>query len=421
MGEALRLTKLIAGHFYPVHRALKEGAFAEYWLSGGRGSGKSSFISLELWLGLIRDPGANAVIYRKVAGTLRELVYEQMLWAAEALGLGGLIRARVTPLELVYLPTGQRVLFRGADDPGKSKSIKLAKGYFKYLWFEELTEFSGMEDVRTIKASVLRGGAAACTFFSYNPPRSLNNWTNAEALNVRPDRLRHHSDYGQLPPDWLGESFLREAAALRASNEQAWRHMYLGEAVGSGGQVFENLELRALTAEELGGFDRLYNGLDFGFAVDPDAFVRAHLDAARRDLYILDEYVQPHTPVARLAGEIAARAGRELVTCDSADPRMIAELRERGIRAVGAKKGPGSVERGLRWLQELNRIVIDPARCPRAAREFSRYEYARDREGNFLSAYPDRDNHTIDAVRYALEAAIDRRAAETVDRKKWGI
>ena len=268
---------------------------------------------------------------------------------------------------------------------------------------------------------MLRGGGPACTFYSYNPPRSLNNWTNAEALNARPDRLRHHSDYTRLRPDWLGESFLNEAAALRAANETAWRHMYLGEAVGTGGQVFENLELRPLADAEIGRFDRCRNGLDFGFAVDPDAFVRVHLDAARRTLYLLDEYVQPHTPVDRLAAEIAARAGRETVTCDSADPRMIAELRRRGVRAVGAKKGPGSVERGLRWLQELVRIVIDPARCPRAAREFSRYEYARDREGNYLAEYPDRDNHTIDAVRYALEAASDRRAAGTVDRRKLGL
>ena len=418
---AVCLSELIAGHFWPVHRALRAERYAEYWLSGGRGSGKSSFISLELWLGLVRSPEANAVIYRKVAGTLRESVYEQMLWAADALGLSERIKARVTPLEIEYLPTGQRVLFRGADDPGKSKSIKVARGYFKYLWFEELTEFSGMDDVRTIKASVLRGGDGACTFYSYNPPRSLNNWTNAEALDARPDRLRHHSDYTQLPPAWLGEGFLSEAAALREANEQAYRHMYLGEAVGSGGQVFENLELRALTAAEIAGCDRCRNGLDFGFAVDPDAFVRVSLDAKRRTLYFVDEYVQPHTPLERLAREVQARAGRETVTCDSADPRLIAELRQRGVRAVGARKGPGSVERGLRWLQELHRIVIDPARCPRAAREFSRYEYARDREGNYLAEYPDRDNHTIDAARYALESASDGRKAGTVERERLGI
>lgn len=421
MARRIKLSGCIARHFDPLHAALRREAYGEYWLSGGRGSGKSSFISLEIWLGLLRHPEANALVCRKVAGTLRESVYEQMLWAAEALGLGERVRARLSPLELVYAPTGQRVLFRGADDPGKSKSIKLARGYFKYLWFEELTEFSGMEDVRTIKASVIRGGGPASTFYSYNPPRSLNNWTNAEALSARPDRLRHHSDYRQMPPEWLGESFIREAELLRAANERAWRHIYLGEAVGTGGQVFDNLELRAITEEELAGFDRFRNGLDFGFAVDPDAFVRLHVDVKRRAVYFVDEYVQPHTPIDRLAEEVRTRAGGELVTCDSADPRMIAELRQRGLRATGAKKGPGSVERGLRWLQELSRIVIDPGRCPAAAREFSRYEYARDREGNCLAEYPDKDNHTIDAARYALEGVLDGKTARTLERGRLGI
>lgn len=418
--DGVRLSGVIARHYYPLHSAFRAERYAEYWLSGGRGSGKSSFISLEIWLGLVRNPEANAIIYRKVAGTLRESVYEQMLWAAEALGMSDRVRARVTPLELVYLPTGQRVLFRGADDPGKSKSLKLARGYFKYLWFEELTEFSGMEDVRTIKASVIRGGEG-CTLYSYNPPRSLNNWTNAEALAARPDRLKHHSDYTQMPREWLGESFLREAEALRASSEQAYRHMYLGEAVGTGGQVFENLELREIGDSELRRFDRFRSGLDFGFAVDPDAFVRLHVDAGRRTVYFVDEYVQPHTPVDRLAAEIAARTAGEVVVCDSADPRMMAELRQRGLRVTGARKGPGSVERGLRWLQELARIVIDPRRCPAAAREFSRYEYARDREGNYIAEYPDRDNHTIDAARYALEAVQSGRTAQTVDRQGLGF
>jgi len=417
----VRLAERIARHFDPVHRAIKRGEYAEYWLSGGRGSGKSSFISLEIWLGILKEPEANAIIYRKVAATLRESVYEQMLWAADQLGLEGYIQAKLSPLEIVYLPTGQRVLFRGADDAGKSKSLKVAKGYFKYLWFEELTEFAGMEDVRTIKASVIRGGGRAYTFYSYNPPRSAGSWVNGECRAARRDRLVHHSDYRQMPGEWLGESFIREAEMLRDANETAYRHVYLGEAVGTGGQVFTNLEVRAIGEAEISGFGRLYNGLDFGFAVDPDAFVRVHMDVRRRTLYFVDEYVQPHTPVEKLAEEILRRAGTESVACDSADPRMIAELRRRGVKASGAKKGPGSVERGMRWLQELAKIVIDPARCPEAAREFSTYEYARDREGRPVAAYPDKGNHTIDAVRYALEGVMDARSAQTMDRGRLGL
>ncbi|MCL2545031.1 MAG: phage terminase large subunit [Clostridia bacterium] len=415
------LSKLIAPAFRPVHTDVNRAAHAEYWLKGGRGSGKSSFVSLEIVTGLLRDPQANAIVYRKVAATLRESVYMQIAWAIDALGLACWFRSSLSPLEIKYQPTGQRILFRGAGDPAKSKSIKLLKGHFKYLWFEELTEFRGMEDIRTIKASVIRGGPAI-TFYTYNPPRSAQNWTNAEALIPRADRLVHHSDYTRMPPQWLGPSFLAEAEALRVANERAWRHTYLGEVTGCGGQVFDNLLLRTLAGEEMAGFDRLYCGLDHGFAVDPAALVVVHYDKGARTLYLIDEYCK----VGASYDDIAAAARRALppgaaITADSAEPRSNDELARRGLCVAGATKGPGSVEHGMRWLQDLAAIVIDPARCPCAAREFTRYAYEPDRNGGFKAAYPDRDNHTIDAVRYGLEPVIGRRVARIPNRMRLGI
>ncbi len=422
MPEPTRLSALIAPAYYGLHGDLKAGRHAEYWLKGGRGSAKSSFISLEIILGLMRDPEASAIVYRKVAATLRESVYEQMIWAVEKLGLGDWFRYRLCPLEIERIGTGQRVLFRGADDPGKSKSIKLAHGYFKYLWFEELSEFDGMADVRTIKASVFRGTAARCaTLFSYNPPVAPDDWVNQEALAARPDRCVHHSDYTQLPPEWLGDAFLSEAEQLRGANLRAWRHMYMGEATGSGGQVFDNLSIRAIDGAEIERLGAFYNGLDFGFAVDPDALIRAACDLRTRRLWLVGEYWGVRTPLDALAARAAALAGGEVVRCDSAEPRMIAELRGRGVNAVGAKKGPGSVAHGMRWLQELSEIIIDPARCPNAAREFAAYAYRQDGRGGFCAEYPDRNNHLIDALRYAMEPAIDRRAAHSVNRRALGI
>lgn len=422
MDEPVRLSALIGPDFHGLHNDLKAGRHAEYWLKGGRGSGKSSFLSLEIALGMMRDPQASAIIYRKVAATLRESVYEQMIWAVEQLGLGDWFRYRLSPLEIVRVDTGQRILFRGADDPGKSKSIKLAKGYFRYLWFEELSEFDGMEDVRTIRASVFRGAAARCaTLFSYNPPRAPDNWVNQEALAPREGRIVHHSDYTRMPAEWLGASFLEEAERLRQTNERAWRHMYMGEAVGSGGQVFDNLELRRIDDGELDGLGAFYVGLDFGFAADPDAIVRAAYDPRKRRLWLAGEYSRVRTPLDALAERAKALAGDETVRCDSADPRMIQELRQRGVRAVGAKKGPGSVAHGMRWLQELSGIIIDPARCPDAAREFSAYSYRPDGRGGFCAEYPDRDNHLIDALRYAMEPVIGRREARSVDRRALGL
>ena len=415
------LSDVIAPAFRGVHADVRRGGHGEYWLSGGRGSGKSSFASVEVLLLLLRNPEINAAVFRKVGATLRDSVMEQIVWAARMLGISHLIQTRVSPMEIEYRPTGQKVLFRGADDPGKTKSLKLAKGRFGCLWFEELTEFNGMEDVRSIKASVVRGGGAV-TFFSYNPPLSASGWVNAEALRVRDDRLIHRSDYRSMPREWLGEGFLADAEALRLSNERAYRHMYLGEAVGTGLQVFDNVEIRTVTEEERGGFDRICCGLDFGFAVDPDAFVRMHLDRKRGMLFVLDEYYAVRTPLETLAERVRALMGDgESVICDSADPRLIDELKRRGVRALPARKGPGSVERGIRQMQELRGIVIDPVRCPNAAREFSGYEYARGRNGEAVAACPDADNHTIDAARYALESVTALREARSVDRVALGI
>ncbi len=190
---------------------------------------------------------------------------------------------------------------------------------------------------------------------------------------------------------------------------------------GTGGQVFDNVEIRKITDEEIGTIGKFYNGLDFGFAVDPDAFIRWGWNPAERAIMAISEYYGAHTPTDVLAEKVKGLAGDETVRCDSADPRMIAELRRRGVNAVGVKKGPGSVEHGMRWLQDLGKIIIDPARTPNAAREFSGYEYESDRNGNFLPDYPDRENHTIDGSRYALEPLIGQRDMKTASKSMLGL
>lgn len=420
----VRISRLIAAPFLPVHADVKAKKHSEYWLMGGRGSTKSSFVALEIILGLMRTPEANAIVYRKVAATLRESVFEQLTAAIDYLGVREYFKFRVSPMEIRYKPTGQRIIFRGADDPSKSKSIKLSRGFFGFLWFEELAEFQGMEAVRTIKASVIRGtprGQRAITFYSYNPPISAQNWVNIEAAKLVEGRLVHKSCYLDVPREWLGEEFIAEAEALKASNERAYRHMYRGEITGTGGNVFDNLQIRTITTEELDAQAYFFNGQDFGFAVDPDAFIRVAYDLKKKQIYIASEYYSARTPTDRLAEEIKRRAEHGTVRCDSADPRMINELRSRGINALGVKKGPGSVEHGIRWLQDLSAIVIDPARTPNAAREFKTYEYEQDRNGGFLPEYPDRDNHLIDAARYALEQEIGKKKLKTISKSTLGI
>ena len=403
--SAICIYDSMARTFWDLYDDLKRDGHAEYWLKGGRGSTKSSFISLVIVRGLLADPNSNAIIYRKVGNTIKDSVYSQMLWAIDQLQLAPWFQAKVSPFELIYKPTGQRVLFRGADDPLKSKSIKLQHGYFRYLWFEELSEFRGMEDIRTIKQSVFRGVDRGVTLYSYNPPKSAQNWVNTEALKSVTGRLVHHSTYLDVPKEWLKEAFISEAERLAQSNERAYRNEYMGEVTGTGGTVFDNLVLREISADEIGGFGATYAGLDFGWFPDPLHFVRCAYDPARRRLCIFDEYRTVKTSnadVYRILTEQKQLTAAEEVIADSAEMKSVNDMRSYGMRCIAATKGPGSVRASMRWLQALNEIVIDPARCPEAAQEFSQYEYERTRDGEFVDAYPDANNHAIDAVRYAL-------------------
>lgn len=197
--EQVKLTDVIAPSFYEVHRDIAAGGHTYYKLDGGRGSVKSTTIGSEIILGIMRDAQhgimSNAVAFRRYKEQLHDSVFEQLLWCISKLGVEGQWKATVSPLRLTFIPTGQVILFRGADKAKKSKSIKVSKGYIKYLWFEELDEFESPEKIRSVRQSVVRGGEAFVVFYSYNPPRSQRNWVNNPANWQRPDLLEHHSTY----------------------------------------------------------------------------------------------------------------------------------------------------------------------------------------------------------------------------------
>lgn len=406
----IRLKDLIAPTFRPVYDDIKALKHAEYWEKGGRGSTKSSFISMAICCGLMWDRDANAIIYRRVGNTLKDSVYSQMLWALDMLGISEYWKPKASPLEIVNVKTGQRILFRGADDPLKSKSIKLAKGYFKYLWFEELAEFRSMEDIRSIKQSVLRGNRKACTIYSYNPPRSAQNWVNAESLVDRPDRLVHASSYLDVDPEWLGETFLAEANALARTNERAYRNEYLGEVTGNGGNVFENLEVRDIPQEEIDTLQTFCQGIDWGYFPDPFAWVRCGFDPRSRTLYIIDECVLNRMGNREAYDRIKDKLRKdETLIADSAEPKSVNDFKEYGAWWIrGAVKGPGSVDYSMKWLASLSKIIID-RKCTVSAREFTQYEYLRNSRDEFIEGYPDKDNHMIDATRYALSTVWKQR------------
>lgn len=408
MMSDIRLSEKIGSAFYDVAHDVFLHGHTHYDFSGGRGSLKSSTVSVLVPLLLINNPGTHALVLRKVANTIRDSVYAQYIWAIGELGMAAYWEAKVAPMELIYKPTGQKIMFRGADDPMKIKSIKVPFGYIAVTHFEEKDQFAGRAEIRTILQSTMRGGSKYWNFESYNPPISRDNWANKDSLEERADRLCHKSTYLQAPPEWLGEQFLAEAEHLKATDERAYQHEYLGIPVGTGGNVFDHLELREITDEEMSHFDHIYQGVDYGWFPDPFAFIRLHYDRARETIYLMDEIYQ-NKLTNEASGNIIIQRGYKdaYITCDSAEPKSVADYRAMGLPAKAAVKGPGSVDYGMKWLQR-RKIVIDRKRTPNAYNEFVNYEYDRNKDGDIISGYPDENNHLIDATRYAVER-ISRR------------
>ena len=400
----IKLAQRIAPSFFELHQAVKENRYTHYWLSGGRGSGKSSFISIEIILGMMKNKHINAMALRKVGVNLRDSVFAQLEWAIDLLGVGQYWETKISPMEMVYLPTGQKIIFRGADNPKKIKSAKFSKGYCGYIWYEEADEFGGMEEIRSINQSLLRGGDRFWVFYSYNPPKSVRSWVNQEILLEREDRIVHKSTYLDVPRSWLGDQFITEAEHLKKVNPEAYDHEYLGMVTGTGAEVFTNLEIRPITEEEIQAFDRISRGIDWGYAADPFHYTVNHYDKTRKKLYIFFE-IQKRRLSNWKAAEMVREENKEngLIICDSAEPKSIGDFTDAGLRVMGAKKGPDSVEYGMKWLQDLEAIIIDPIRCPNTAKEFLEYELEPDGKGGYLGRFPDRDNHSIDAVRYSRE------------------
>lgn len=414
----IRLSSLIGPAFHELARDVFAHGHTHYDLSGGRGSLKSSCISLLIPLLIVQNPGTHACVFRKVQNTIRDSVFSQYVWAIGMLGMADLWDSRTSPLELIYKPTGQKIMFRGMDDPMKLKSIKAPFGYIAYTHFEEKDQFAGRKEIRTVLQSTMRGGSKFWNFESYNPPISRDNWANLDSQEIRTDRLCHKSTYLQAPVEWLGEQFLAEAEYVKSVNEREYRHEYLGEAVGTGSEVFENIEIRQITDEEISHFDRIQNGVDWGWYPDPWAFNRMHYDAARRQLYIFQELTANKQGNKETAERVLALGltREDRIVADSAEPKSVADYRKFGLNCVGAEKGPGSVEYSMKWLQQLNKIIIDPVRCPETKKEFTSYEYERNKDGEIISGYPDKNNHHIDAVRYG-EEPIWRKPGQPVTSK----
>ena len=410
--------KDMASSFVDIHRDILDREHREYYLEGGRGSTKSSAISEIIIELLENNPRMCAVVLRKVKDTLKDSVYAQLCWAIDTLdetypGLKDRWKPTKSPLEIVNQRTGQVIYFRGADDYGKIKSLKTPKDkYVGITWYEEFDQFAGMNEVRKINQSLIRGGDDFIQLYSYNTPASTQHFVNVEKIIPKPNRLVHLSDYRSVPKKWLGQAFIDEAEFLKETNEKLYENEYLGLMTGVGGNVFENIELREITDQEISTFDYIYQGLDFGWFPDPNAWTKCCYNPSQRTLYIFDELVVNKTPNEEMWRKLQEEKGvtnDDMIIGDSAEPKSIGDFRSYGSSMRGAEKGPDSVPYSMKWLSSLAKIVIDPNRCPVSAQEFSTYEYEQDKDGNYISGYVDADNHCIDSIRYALNSVWKKR------------
>ena len=409
--------------FDDVLEDILEHNHVHYVFKGGRGSTKSSFISLAIPLLIIKNPNIHVVVFRKVGNTMKNSVWGQVVWGINRWGLESLFHIpKSIANPIIYKPTGQQIMFFGLDDPNKVKSVKLPFGYIAVTWFEELDQYEGEAEIRKVLQSTMRGGQLFWDFRSFNPPISNINWANQYATDAmsRENTLVTSNTYLDVPEEWLGQAFLDEAEDLKETNPRAYQHEYLGIPVGTGGNVFENVEALYMDDELLMGFERIYSGVDWGWYPDPFAFVKCAFNANKRDLYIFAEFrtnkMSNKDTYNKLYNEltygndIPFMRPNEIVTCDSAEPKSVSDYKSYGgYGARPAEKGPDSVVYSMKWLQSLNHIYIDPNRCPGTYKEFVEYEYERDKNDEVISGYPDMNNHSIDACRYATERYWKRR------------
>lgn len=410
----VKLSSLMPKAFHPVWKAAINPNILNVVCKGGRGSGKSSDIAHTIVQMIMRYP-VNAVGIRKFDNTIELSIFEQVKWAIEEQGVTHLFKVNKSPMRITYRPRGNYIVFRGAQEPERIKSLKSAEYPFAIAWIEEIAEFKTEDEVTTITNSLLRGeledGLFYKFFYSYNPPKRRQSWVNKKyESHIQPaNTYVHHSTYLDNP--FISKQFAEEAEAAKERNEMRYRWEYLGEAIGSGVVPFDNLNFRTITDDEMASFDNIRQGVDWGYGVDPVSFGRWHYDKKRNRLYAMDEFYGVKKSNRELANWILSKGYNDFpITADSAEPKSIDEVKTYGIRIKGAKKGPGSVEYGEKWLDDLDEIIIDSNRTPNTAKEFENIDYQTDKDGHPKAKLEDKDNHSIDQVRYACEQDMKQRS-----------
>lgn len=416
------ISSFITPSWYTAWDYLRRCLFMEYWFIGGRGTGKSTVTPRHIVDDMLHDPLANWVAYKKAKVEIESTVYAECKKAIDRAFLTDFFDFKTSPFEITYRPTGQKIFFRGMDSGAKAKGITAVHGYIKGAWLEEADQFDSQEEIDTVLQSVGRGGPYFKVIYTYNPPVSTAHWINREAAKYNPSRYLFHTTYKDWNPDWLGPFFFHKMNAIRAQSEKRFQHEYLGIPTGTGDEIFTNVHAVEFTKEQIQAFRSVRYGMDFGQS-DPTTLVCTDYTphwvtddktGKREDIGGVLRIFNTWGKSSALNRDVFAEIEKRglLNTRIYGDPGgggkgVIREMRELGVRGLKqAYKPAGSVERGINWLRQCERIEIDKVTATGALDEFSLYAYAKMRDGTNRNEFPDLNNHFIDATRYSREEDI---------------
>lgn len=375
-------------------------------VKGSRASKKSKTTALWYIYNLMKYPASNLLVVRKTYRTLKDSCFTELKWAVKRLKVEQYWDFKESPLEAVYRPTGQKIYFRGLDDPLKVTSVTVDVGALCWMWIEEAYEIMSEADFDTLDESI-RGEVPEGLFkqitFTFNPWNE-RHWIKKRFFDAdpNPDILAITTNY--MCNEWLDEADKRVFEAMKKNNVRRYNVAGLGAWGISEGLIYENWEERAFTLEEVRNCKNAF-GLDFGYTNDPSAFIVSFVDLDSKRLYVYDELYAKGLSNRKIYDSIVAMGyKKDKIVADSAEPKSIDELNTLGLRVQAAKKGKDSILNGIQWIQDL-KIIIHP-RCVNFITEISNYTWDKDKFDKTLNKPIDDFNHLMDAMRYGLEQFI---------------
>lgn len=381
-------------------------------VKGSRASKKSKTTALNIIKRMMQFPEANTLVVRKVYRTLKDSCFTELQWAIHRLGVDAHWEIKESPLELTYKPTGQKIYFRGLDDPLKVTSITVSVGFLCWMWIEEAYEISKEADFDMLDESI-RGAIPEETGLFKQITLTFNPWNEHHWIKRRfydaapdPDILALTTNY--LCNEWLDAADLKVFETMRVNNPRRYRVAGLGDWGIVDGLIYENWEEKAFSTEEISRMAGVQSafGLDFGYTNDPTALFCGLISTEQKTIWVFDELYERALTNKKIMEKITALGyAKERIKADSAEPKSIDELREAGLSHVkAARKGKDSVNNGIQYIQNYH-IIIHP-RCVNFITEISNYTWDEDKFGNKINQPIDDFNHLMDAMRYGLEDVL---------------